>query len=399
MLFLVFGLTFILVTTLNPFETNSLNLKAPAQPVILPIESPSCPVNLTTITSKDTATLKWNLCNETDFYRLNKRVLNGSWQWVKDYEKTRNNALVLRQEEDMEYRIIALIGESLQLNGTENNTILNISNTILIPAKIQEESNTNTTQEQDNSTSPENETSSEQQFTCAISLNSLQQNNSSQYTLKWNLCNETDFYRLNKRVLNGSWQWVKDYEKTRNNTNVSMEDKEIEYRIIAAKGQSLQLNGTENITILNISNTVLIPALIQQEENTTNTTQEQNTTTENPQNETSTSNTTSTQQCSDSDAGINKNIQGTATLGTTSKTDYCSGGGLIEYYCLDNQIKSVYISCEDTCQNGKCITNTTQNITSTEEPEQVQPQPTVKTNTNPSIIDIFSAIIKYFFKV
>lgn len=71
--------------------------------------------------------------------------------------------------------------------------------------------------------------------------------------------------------------------------------------------------------------------------------------------------------CSDSDGGIEYFEKGITTIGSETKTDYCYGkgassAGVIEFYCDDNEIKSVEYDCpyidletHDACEDGACV--------------------------------------------
>lgn len=77
--------------------------------------------------------------------------------------------------------------------------------------------------------------------------------------------------------------------------------------------------------------------------------------------------------CTDSDSGKNYYVKGTTVLGSEVKTDsctYCTGycapgkpcnpptcGGVVEYYCENNLIKSEEYVCPNNCNNGACITD------------------------------------------
>ena len=66
--------------------------------------------------------------------------------------------------------------------------------------------------------------------------------------------------------------------------------------------------------------------------------------------------------CSDTDNGKNTQVRGFVKLSTDSfgKEDYCSGTNLVEYYCSNNQVQSISISCQNGCSGGKCLTTTPQ---------------------------------------
>ena len=67
--------------------------------------------------------------------------------------------------------------------------------------------------------------------------------------------------------------------------------------------------------------------------------------------------------CEDSDGGKNYYIKGTIITNGISKTDYCTTGSwgnnianLIEYYCLDDEIRASYgYDCPQGCKNGACL--------------------------------------------
>ncbi|MEK6974541.1 MAG: fibronectin type III domain-containing protein [Nanoarchaeota archaeon] len=70
--------------------------------------------------------------------------------------------------------------------------------------------------------------------------------------------------------------------------------------------------------------------------------------------------------CSDTDSGINYNVQGTVAItgNPITYTDYCNANGITlnEYYCLTPQATSPSISsysCQYGCINGKCNPDTT----------------------------------------
>lgn len=78
-----------------------------------------------------------------------------------------------------------------------------------------------------------------------------------------------------------------------------------------------------------------------------------------------------TKNCVDSDNGKDYYTKGTVTLGSESKTDsctYCTGacpeigecpkpvcGGVVEYYCSNNIIKSEEHVCSNNCEEGACL--------------------------------------------
>ncbi len=61
--------------------------------------------------------------------------------------------------------------------------------------------------------------------------------------------------------------------------------------------------------------------------------------------------------CTDSDAGLNYWSQGTTKKGQVTKEDTCDGDELTEYYCEDDEIKSVSGSCGPgkDCKDGACV--------------------------------------------
>jgi len=60
--------------------------------------------------------------------------------------------------------------------------------------------------------------------------------------------------------------------------------------------------------------------------------------------------------CTDSDGGLNYNVKGTVTYGSTVNTDTCSASGyLFEQHCLNgNPVQATYW-CPKGCQDGACI--------------------------------------------
>ncbi|MEW5896213.1 MAG: Kazal-type serine protease inhibitor family protein [Nanoarchaeota archaeon] len=67
-------------------------------------------------------------------------------------------------------------------------------------------------------------------------------------------------------------------------------------------------------------------------------------------------------ECTDSDGGVDYNIVGTTTKGSESKSDTCEGEKIVEYYCLDNELKSKTAECNPNwvCLSGACIRSATQ---------------------------------------
>lgn len=67
------------------------------------------------------------------------------------------------------------------------------------------------------------------------------------------------------------------------------------------------------------------------------------------------------QECTDSDGGENYYIKGIAVgesifeEGIVTKTDYCKGDNLIEYYCNPNGVESIEHYCPHGCSNGTCL--------------------------------------------
>lgn len=68
------------------------------------------------------------------------------------------------------------------------------------------------------------------------------------------------------------------------------------------------------------------------------------------------------QECTDSDGGIDYEIVGTATKGSETKSDTCDGERIIEFYCLNNELKSKTVDClqNEICLTGACTPFTTQ---------------------------------------
>ncbi len=62
-------------------------------------------------------------------------------------------------------------------------------------------------------------------------------------------------------------------------------------------------------------------------------------------------------QCTDSDNGLNKNIQGTCKDGTTTITDGCQGNALIEFQCAGSACQQNLLFCPagTVCANGACV--------------------------------------------
>ena len=66
--------------------------------------------------------------------------------------------------------------------------------------------------------------------------------------------------------------------------------------------------------------------------------------------------------CKDSDRGVNSSVLGVVNVPkrlislAKNYTDTCVGNKLKEYYCENNRVKRVMISCEGACQNGRCVT-------------------------------------------
>jgi hypothetical protein len=81
--------------------------------------------------------------------------------------------------------------------------------------------------------------------------------------------------------------------------------------------------------------------------------------------------------CTDSDGGMNYYVKGTATSGSTTKTDqcnYCTGaclpgypcnptcGAVDEYYCKGNDIQSTTFICPNGCVDGACVNQTSTKV-------------------------------------
>jgi len=60
-------------------------------------------------------------------------------------------------------------------------------------------------------------------------------------------------------------------------------------------------------------------------------------------------------KCTDSDKGVNYNIQGEVVADGESYADVCNDGVLTEYSCGVSEVKSDSYSCPDGCVNGKCM--------------------------------------------
>jgi hypothetical protein len=60
-------------------------------------------------------------------------------------------------------------------------------------------------------------------------------------------------------------------------------------------------------------------------------------------------------ECIDSDGGKNYHEKGTATAGSTSLSDHCSGNILTEKYCSDDEIKWLTYECPNGCLSGACL--------------------------------------------
>jgi len=69
--------------------------------------------------------------------------------------------------------------------------------------------------------------------------------------------------------------------------------------------------------------------------------------------------------CIDSDAGINYSIKGTIQNNTGEYSDFCQGSSLIEYYCENNESKSISYVCDYGCFNGECLQQNKTNETIT----------------------------------
>lgn len=59
-------------------------------------------------------------------------------------------------------------------------------------------------------------------------------------------------------------------------------------------------------------------------------------------------------ECKDSDGGINKDTQGVVSVGDEDYSDECVAGLLIEYYCEGNNKQNQNIRCPNKCSSGKC---------------------------------------------
>jgi len=59
--------------------------------------------------------------------------------------------------------------------------------------------------------------------------------------------------------------------------------------------------------------------------------------------------------CTDSDNGVNINMQGKVYFESEGYADECVGGILVEYYCEDQKVANQNIRCENECVRGKCI--------------------------------------------
>jgi len=56
--------------------------------------------------------------------------------------------------------------------------------------------------------------------------------------------------------------------------------------------------------------------------------------------------------CTDSDGGINKDVQGTVVSNGIKRTDLCYGPFVVEYYCDNGKLANVNVRCN--CSEGKC---------------------------------------------
>jgi len=66
----------------------------------------------------------------------------------------------------------------------------------------------------------------------------------------------------------------------------------------------------------------------------------------------------STSRCYDSDSGINVYSSGYVSEGLTTYWDYCPNiNQLVEYYCIDNGVKSIVYDCPSNyeCRSGACV--------------------------------------------
>jgi hypothetical protein len=70
---------------------------------------------------------------------------------------------------------------------------------------------------------------------------------------------------------------------------------------------------------------------------------------------------TPTTTCTDSDGGKVYDVKGTVTVGSTTYTDECITGFLIEYFCNNNinQYEGYQCPSGQSCSNGACVGGTT----------------------------------------
>ena len=69
--------------------------------------------------------------------------------------------------------------------------------------------------------------------------------------------------------------------------------------------------------------------------------------------------------CTDSDGGLNYDVQGTVNDGSSTGVDYCNGNFVVEAYCAGNALSYQGHECAYGCSNGACMTayNTSTNDT------------------------------------
>ncbi|MEK6968357.1 MAG: thrombospondin type 3 repeat-containing protein [Nanoarchaeota archaeon] len=60
--------------------------------------------------------------------------------------------------------------------------------------------------------------------------------------------------------------------------------------------------------------------------------------------------------CTDTDGGINVTVRGTASTPNQSQTDSCLSASMVtEYYCVNNEVVSTTLNCDNGCLNGACV--------------------------------------------
>lgn len=61
------------------------------------------------------------------------------------------------------------------------------------------------------------------------------------------------------------------------------------------------------------------------------------------------------EECADSDNGLNTDTKGLVSYKGVVHVDYCEGEKIMENYCDDGKKGTLEITCINGCDNGRCI--------------------------------------------